>query len=1011
MAPTWKNRHLVVFRKSWNSSHPQQQSFERLVVKLPPYILYQQGFFNRDILETENLRVCGRLVYHNSYNESGTPQEYIRSCKVLRIAPLSERPNKPQTECPSWSALMLWQTERKRLRQCPQESETIQLLKFPLASTGERFGLMRSLPPFQNRALERTRRQAVKQPRATFSVWIYLLKFCQKLCGIIHHVGRSNQYESVLMQLTDTGDIIIQARLTTEEDEALRAAVALPLRKWIRLDAYIQNSKVLMQSTWGGVTQRFIYQFRNNLRFDDTDGYFVFGGSKYMPGIAGYFGPAKYYRRGTPEVNNPLPAGSIFAELEKFHHECQEANSFAASFVKEVSDRYLFSPLKQGVCASHVKRPWGHFGERMSKQTWSWESQEKYRTLFKFLQSKLEATRAGAFGLGKIGSALFNEAVLKMVTGSQVNITSEVKFLLQASSCSGHHKASLLLAALHLSGMGHPVLQQKGHVYSLVGAVADNRFALMHAGYKHALGLDGFPQDLDMAYSYYSNVGEQSSSDVSTMHKNKQSALEHVYLSDYDELNNRETRNNDVYHFLKYKAMRGDVESQKKLGTMLYWGQHGVSKDIGNAVKWFEKCAMQMTDSSALYEYAMLLIKGLGVKKNITQGLQLLEKAAAMGSISALNGLGWYHGNILKDHKTAEQYFEQAALNGSGDGMFNLGVYYLTGLNPESAQRNEAAAFQLFLSASRSGHVGAAVEAAWYLSTGSLEGVSRDVKRAVMMLKEVCEGNGHLGFLVREALQKYLHGSRQTALVMYALAAETGLGLAQSNVAHLCQELDLGRACELRYLNYSVLHYSPTPSALLKMGDYYYYHPPGSQEESLSSLGQALSMYIRAALAGSPQGMFNLAVMVEKGHVLPKKIYNWFNTSFLEERETVVETILQRCVESEDIEAACALSLLRVQMEKAWRRMSQNSAQIILSCEQTKGLMESKHDAVALRASTVSQDLITDGITRGTIRARGNLRTAVTNVHRRLQCITELAVTLSGVCLCACGTTLAYQLL
>ncbi|KAM8887747.1 protein sel-1 homolog 3 [Synchiropus picturatus] len=737
---------------------------------------------------------------------------------------------------------------------------------------------MRSLPPFQNRALERTRRQAVKQPRAAFSVWIYLLKFCQKLCGIIHHVDRSNQYESVLMQLTDTGDIIIQARLTTEEDEALRAAVALPLRKWIRLDAYIQNSKVLMQSTWAGVTQRFVYQFRNNLRFDDTDGYFVFGGSKYMPGIAGYFGPAKYYRRGTPEVNNPLPAGSIFAELEKFHHECQEANSFAASFVKEVSDRYLFSPLKQG-----------------------------------------------AFGLGKIGSALFNEAILKMVTGSQVNITSEVKSLLQASSCSGHHKASLLLAVLHLSGMGHPVLQQKGHVYSLVGAVADNRFALMHAGYKHALGLDGFPQDLDMAYSYYSNVGEQSSSDVSTMHQNKQSVVEHVYLSDYDELNNLETRTNDVYHFLKYKAMRGDVESQKKLGMMLYWGQHGISKDIGNAVKWFEKCAMQMTDSSALYEYAILLIKGLGVKKNITQGLQLLEKAAAMGSISALNGLGWYHGNILKDHKTAEQYFEQAAHNGSGDGMFNLGVYYLTGLNPESAQRNEAAAFQHFLSASRSGHVGAAVEAAWYLSTGSLEGVSRDVKGAVMMLKEVCEGNGHLGFLVREALQEYLHGSRQTALVMYALAAETGLGLAQSNVAHLCQSAG---PREQTFFDFT---------ALLKMGDYYYYHPPGSQEESLSSLGQALSMYIRAALAGSPQGMFNLAVMVEKGYVLPKKIYNWFNTSFLEERETVVETILQRCVESQDIEAACTLSLLRVQMEKAWRRMSQNSAQLILSCQQTKG--------------------------------------------------------------------------
>lgn len=53
----------------------------------------------------------------------------------------------------------------------------------------------------------------------------------------------------------------------------------------------------------------------------------------------------------------------------------------------------------------------------------------------------------------------------------------------------------------------------QGHVYSLMGAAGDNRFALMHAGYKHTQGIDGFPKDLDMAYSYYSNAGAQSSMD------------------------------------------------------------------------------------------------------------------------------------------------------------------------------------------------------------------------------------------------------------------------------------------------------------------------------------------------------------------------------------------------------------------------------------------------------------------------------------------------------------------
>lgn len=40
------------------------------------------------------------------------------------------------------------------------------------------------------------------------------------------------------------GNVIIQARVTTGEDEAFRATAVLPLWKWIRLDCYIQDSKV-----------------------------------------------------------------------------------------------------------------------------------------------------------------------------------------------------------------------------------------------------------------------------------------------------------------------------------------------------------------------------------------------------------------------------------------------------------------------------------------------------------------------------------------------------------------------------------------------------------------------------------------------------------------------------------------------------------------------------------------------------------------------------------------------
>ncbi|XP_070765272.1 protein sel-1 homolog 3 [Enoplosus armatus] len=1034
---TLRKTDLVVFKKKWISSTARVYRIRQVLLRLPPSILYQQDFFNRRVLDVRNVTVRAWLDHLNDGSEPGTYHgSMLRIYKVLQVKPLSERPTKPPAECPSWSAHLMWQMTRNRIYRCPHESDIIDVLKFPLASTGEHFGVVRRFRPFIDRALESDRLHAVTQPSVTLSVWIYLLKWChKKLCGIIHHVDRKNVYDSVLMQLTGTGDIIIQARMTTGEDEAFQASVVLPLWKWIRLDCYIQDSKVWLKVMWDDETRSYLYEFPDSIHYDDTDGYFVIGGGKYMAGIHGYFGPIKYYRFGTEEVKNPLHPKSTLQELDKTHQECQEIKVFTRAFLQEVTESHLLLPINKGVCTSHFVRLWGQFGEKICAQTWTWEKQLKYGSLFHFLRTKEEEIRTGSFGMKDLRSALFEQAVRAMFTLDQVQseITSKSTALLQASSCFGNHKASLLLATIHISGLEHSVDQQQGHVYSLIGAAGDNRFALMHAGYKHTQEIDGFPKDLDMAYSYYSNAGAQSSIDNSRSHEKKQYTSEHIYLNNQEDLNSLTHETSDVFQYLKLQAERGDTEYQKRLGTILYWGHHGVPKDIASAVKWFERSAMQMKDPSVMYDYAILLMKGQGVKRNYTQGFWLLEKAAAMGSINALNGLGWYHGIILNDHKNAVKYFKQAALNGSEDGMFNLGIYHLSGKNPDSPWRNETAAFQQFLNASQFGHVAASVEAAWYLSTGVLEGVSQDVERAVIMLKKVCEQNGHLGFMIREALQAYLQGSPQEAFVKYVLAAETGLGLAQSNVAHLCEELNFSHDCQWRYRNYSILNYDPHPSALLKMGDHYYFSS-STREDSLSLVGQAISMYGRAALAGSPQGMYSLAVLAQQGHVLPLNIYSFFNVSHHDEQDIVGEKILKRCVETEEEEAVtpCSLTLLGVQMGKALRRMTQNGAQLLLAYASLLSVfviavvvpLQSclermvRHPVVPLRTSTSpdSQDGVNlnreqDGIMGGTYRATGNLRLTILNGKQWLRQTGDLAVTLSGVCLCAFWTTLLYHLL
>ncbi|XP_061593913.1 protein sel-1 homolog 3-like isoform X2 [Cololabis saira] len=1037
LVSTLRKTDLVVFRRKWINSSPRVSRTQHVVLRLPRSISHHHDFFSWNISDTQNVTVRAWLDYLKRGSEMTTYQDsMLRIYKTLQVTRLSNWPGELQTGCRSWPTQLMWSLRRNKIHQCPHEPDVIDMLKFPLASTGEHFGVVRRFQPFINRGLERARLHAVMQPRVALSVWIYLLKVChEELCGIIHHVDGKNLYDSVLIQLTDTGHIIIQARLTTGGDGAFHASVALPLWKWIRLDCFILDSKVRLNATWDDETHTFEYEFPDSIHYDDTDGYFMIGGSKYVPGIHGYFGPIKYYRFGTKEIKNQLQPKSILQELEKAHMECREIRAFTKTFLQEVTQTLHPSQINKDVCTPDFLSQWGQFkhSENTCTQAWTWETQIKHSALLDFLQRTEDEIRTGSLDMKRLRLALFDLAVRGVFPAdeAQMKISSKSVALLQVSSCLGNHRASLLLAAAHLSGLGHSVNQVQGHVYSLIGASGDDRFALMHAGYKHSHGADGFPKDLDMAYSYYSNVGERSSIDSDQRHQNKQCMPQYIYISNGENLDSLIDESSDVFQFWKFQAERGDAESQR-LGTVLYWGQNGVSKDIQSAVKWFEKSAMQMKDPSAMYDYSILLMKGQGVKRNYTRGFQLLKKAAEMGSISALNGLGWYHGIVLEDHKNAVRYFEQAALNGSDDGMFNLGVYHLNGKNPDKPWRNESAAFQQFLNASRLGHVAASVEAAWYLSTGSLGGLSQDVERAVIMLKRVCEQNGHLGFMIREALQAYLQGSWQESFVKYVLAAESGLALAQSNAAHLCEELNLGYDCQWRYHNYSILNSDPHPSALLKMGDYYYNRSSWStREDSLSLAEQAVSMYSRAALAGSPQGMYNLAVLVQQGHVLPPSILHSFGLSSHDEPDSVTEKMLKRCAETVDDEAVtpCSLALLGLQMGKALRKMTQNRAQLLLAYASLlsilviavvvplQGCLGGIRRAPELIRRTSAGGLHGDELNReeGGMVGR-TYGTAVNlwlsmNGEQRLQQTSDVAVTLSGVCLCALGILLLCHLL
>ena len=57
--------------------------------------------------------------------------------------------------------------------------------------------------------------------------------------------------------------------------------------------------------------------------------------------------------------------------------------------------------------------------------------------------------------------------------------------------------------------------------------------------------------------------------------------------------------------------------------------------------------------------------------------------------MDALNAVGWYYASVMKNISAAVGYFQRAALNGSRDAVYNLGVYHLNGQHPDDRGKNQ----------------------------------------------------------------------------------------------------------------------------------------------------------------------------------------------------------------------------------------------------------------------------------------------------------------------------------
>ncbi|KAM8957965.1 protein sel-1 homolog 3 [Lycaon pictus] len=851
---------------------------------------------------------------------------------LLKTVPPFERPFKDHQVCLEWNMDYIWNLRANKIPQCPLENDVVTLLGFLYASSGENTGIVKKFLRFHNRELEATRRQRIDYPVFTVSLWLYLLHYCKaNLCGILYFVDSNEMYGTPSVFLTEEGHLHIQMHLVKGEDLAVKTKFTMPLKEWFRLDISFNGGQIVVTTSIGQDLESYHNQtisFREDFYYNDTAGYFIIGGSRYVAGIEGFFGPLKYYRLHTlhpTQIFNPLLEKQLAEQIKSYYERCaqvQEIVSMYMSTVQQGGGRQEACDLQNSYLDLKLR-----YGSPSTCRAFPWEKElkDQHPGLFQALleMGLWTVPRNQNESVLEIGRRIFEKAVKRLSTVDGLHQISSVVPFLMDSSCCGYHKASYYLAVFYETGLNVPRDQLQGMLYSLVGGQGSERLSSMNLGYKHYQGIDNYPLDWELSYAYYSNIATKTPLDQHTL-QGDQAYVETIRLKDDETLKVQTKEDGDVFMWLKHEATRGNAAAQQRLAQMLFWGQQGVAKNPEAAIEWYAKGALETEDPALIYDYAIVLFKGQGVKKNRRLALELMKKAASKGLHQAVNGLGWYYHKFKKNYAKAAKYWLKAEEMGNPDASYNLGVLYLDGIFPGVPERNQTLAGEYFHKAAQGGHIEGTLWCSLYYITGNLETFPRDPEKAVVWAKHVAEKNGYLGHVIRKGLNAYLEGSWHEALLYYVLAAETGIEVSQTNLAHICEERPdlakryLGVNCVWRYYNFSVFQIGAPSFAYLKMGDLYYYgHQNQSQDLELS-----VQMYAQAALDGDSQGFFNLALLIEEGAIIPHHILDFLeiDPTIHSNNISILQELYERCwsQSSEESFSPCSLAWLYLHLRLIW---------------------------------------------------------------------------------------------
>uniref|UniRef100_A0A8C0LPX1 SEL1L2 adaptor subunit of SYVN1 ubiquitin ligase n=1 Tax=Canis lupus dingo TaxID=286419 RepID=A0A8C0LPX1_CANLU len=499
-----------------------------------------------------------------------------------------------------------------------------------------------------------------------------------------------------------------------------------------------------------------------------------------------------------------------------------------------------------------------------SKKNFTDEGDQLFKTGIKILQqSKSQKQKAEAYVFFAKAADMGNlKAMEKMADAllfgnfGMQNITAAIQ-LYESLAKEGSYTAQ------------NVSFKRKALIYYTFGSAGGSMMSQMILGYRYLSGINVL-QNCEVALNHYKKVADYI---ADKLEKSEGIPVEKVRLTERPEnlSSNSEILDWDIYQYYKFLAERGDVQIQVSLGQLHLIGRKGLDQDYYKALYYFLKAAKAGSANAMAFIGKMYLEGNAAAPQNNATAFKYFSMAANKGNAIGLHGLGllyFYGKGVPVNYAEALKYFQKAAEKGWPNAQFQLGFMYYSG---SGVWKDYKLAFKYFYLASQSGQPLAIYYLAEMYATGT--GVLRSCRTAVELYKGVCE-LGHWAEKFLTAYFAYKDGDIDSSLVQYALLAEMGYEVAQSNSAFILESkkakiLEKEKMYPMALLLWNRAAIQGNAFARVKIGDYHYYGY-GTKKDYQTA---ATHYSIAADKYHSAQAMFNLAYMYEHGLGIAKDIH------------------------------------------------------------------------------------------------------------------------------------------